>query len=42
MGNSQSVVEAYEEWRDETGDVGKLREYIATHKQQIEEKLYEV
>lgn len=42
MGISLSVKEAYEEWRDESGDVGQLREFIGTHKGQIEEKLFMV
>ena len=42
MGNSKSISEAYGEWQDDNGDIGQLREYIAAHKGQIEEKLFTV
>ena len=38
MGNAKSITEAYEEWEDDSGDVGQLREFIARNKQHIEEQ----
>ena len=42
MGVSQSISEAYEGWRDDSGNVSELREYIAARKHQIEEMSFEV
>ena len=38
MGNTKSITEAYEEWKDDRGDVGQLREFIAKNKQHIDEQ----
>ena len=42
MGNSESITEAYQQWQDDTGDAGQLREYIARNKQHIETDIFEV